>query len=164
MVKLKSVRLVDTSDISDGAVTTEKIANASVITDKIADSAVTLAKIAESAVGTTQLVDSAVTQAKIAAAAVGTDQIADSAVTQVKIAASAVGPVQVSNEVIQFGAAAIDSVATWITFPVAFPGTPEVVATGLDVTGVKISAVTAASFEWVASAAGSARWVAVYRG
>lgn len=103
MVRLKSVRLIDTSDISDGAV----------VTDKIADSAVTASKI--------------------------------------------------NADVVQYGAAAIDSVATWIQFPVTFPGIPEVVATGLNTTGVKVTAVTAGSFEWVAAAAGSARWVAIYR-
>jgi len=124
-----------------------------VSTDQIADGAVTSAKIAASAV----------TNPKIADGAVDTVKIADSAVTTIKIADGAVGPSKVAATVVQFGAAAINSVASWVVFPTAFPAEPEVVATGIDTTGVKILSVTAGSFEWVAAAAGSARWVAVYR-
>jgi len=123
MVRLKTVRLIDTTDISDGSVVTSKIADGAVVTSKIADAAVVAAKIAAEAV------------------------------TDSKIAPS----------VLQYGEAAIDSVATWVLFPSAFPGVPEVVAVGKDVTGVKITDITAGSFEWVAAAAGSAIWVALYR-
>jgi len=104
-------------------------------------------------VSTDQIADGAVTTAKIA----------DSAVTTIKIADGAVGPSKVAATVIQYGAAAINSVSGWVVFPTPFPGVPEVVATGIDTTGVKVLSVTEGSFEWVASAAGSARWTAVYR-
>jgi len=143
MVQLKSVQLIETTDIADGAVTTPKIA----------DSAVTNPKIADSAVSTSKIADSAVTNAKLA----------DSAVTSAKIADHEVKPPDVSPTVVQFGANAVDSVETWIVFPTAFPDTPEVVACGIDTTNVKVTSVEPGSFAWVAAAAGSARWIAVYR-
>jgi len=145
MVSLKTVRLIKTDDITDEAVTTQKIADSAVTNPKIADSAVTTAKI----------VDGAVTNPKIA----------DSAVTSAKIADGEVKPPDVSYQVIQFGEGAIDSVETWVTFPDgAFPGTPEVVACPIDVGVAKVTQVTPGSFAWVADVAGSARWIAVYRG
>ena len=92
-----------------------------------------------------------------------TKRIANGAITTPKLADDAVNYDKVGPTVIQFGSGAVDSVETWVVFPTAFPGTPEVVATGIDVAQVRVTNVTPGSFSWVAPSAGSARWVAVYR-
>lgn len=54
------------STVTDGSISTEKLAEQAVTTVTIADQAVTAAKIADGGVGTTQLAPEAVTGAKIA--------------------------------------------------------------------------------------------------
>lgn len=64
-------------NLSDGAITTEKIADSAVTTDKMADNAVTTAKIQDNAVTEAKIADEAVTGAKIAYKAIGGEKIAD---------------------------------------------------------------------------------------
>jgi len=144
MVKIKSVQRMEPTDIAEAAVTAIKIAAGAVETAKINDAAVETAKVADSAVET----------AKINDAAVETAKVADSAVEYGKI----------NDNFAQIGATAIDSVSTLVDFPTAFPASPEVMAIGVDVTGVKVQSVDTDSFEWIADAAGSARWFGVYKG
>lgn len=85
-------------NISDGVVTTDKLATEAVTTVKIDDAAVTTAKIATQAVTTAKIADQAITQDQIADdeiitvklqdSCVTTDKIADSNVTTAKIADS----------------------------------------------------------------------------
>jgi len=121
-------------------------------------------KVLSVRITTKQIEDQAVTTAKLANSAVTNAKLADPAVTSPKIADGEVKAPDVSPEVIQFGKDAIDSVETWVEFPTEFPGTPEVVAVGIDVDNVRVVDVTSGSFKWVAEASGSARWIAVYRG
>ena len=64
--------------VTDGAITTAKLADGAVTTPKIADDAVTSAKIADDAIGNAQLKDSAVS----------TDTMANGAITLTKISAT----------------------------------------------------------------------------
>lgn len=73
--------------ITEGAVTTAKLA----------DNAVTAAKITDSAVTTSKLADSAITTAKLADNVVTTSKIADSAITIDKIAAAAIDSTKIKN-------------------------------------------------------------------
>lgn len=67
---------VNTANLPDGSVSTNKLTNDAVTQDKIADDAV----------GTDQLIDLSVTEAKLAASAVTTDKILDGTITQAKLA------------------------------------------------------------------------------
>lgn len=79
----------DSGVITDGTVTTAKIA----------DDAVTAAKLAASAVVTASIVDDNVTQAKIADDAVGADQLAANAVVTASIADDAVTGDKLANNI-----------------------------------------------------------------
>jgi hypothetical protein len=78
------------TQITDGAITTGKLAAASVVADRIATSAITADKVAANAITTTKLAAGAVEAAKIAAGAVQAEKIAAGAVTADKIATNAV--------------------------------------------------------------------------
>lgn len=95
--------LVDTQQISDGAVATAKLAT----------SAVTQQKLDSESVGTTELIQDAVTNVKIATDAVDTAQLANSAVDSARLASSAVTAAKVASDAI--GSSEIDlSIApTW---------------------------------------------------
>ena len=96
-----------TGALSDGGVTTAKIATDAVTADKIADGAVTSAHIAADtivsgdiatgAVGATELADNAVDTAALQTNAVTTAKIADDAVTNAKIANDAVDTAQIAT-------------------------------------------------------------------
>jgi hypothetical protein len=114
---------VDTTQLANGAVTTEKItasgltaaalASDSVTTVKIADGAVTAAKIAAdsittsqlapNAVGASELADDAVDTAAIVNLAVTTAKLGDGSVTEVKLSASAVTNDKIANTTIAYG-------------------------------------------------------------
>jgi len=91
---------ITTAKLADDAVTAAKLASNAVVTASIVDDNVTQAKIADDAVGADQLaasavvtasiVDDAVTAAKLASSAVVTDSIVDDAVTAAKIASEPV--------------------------------------------------------------------------
>lgn len=85
-ILLGSVAQVGT--VSDGAITTEKIANGAITADKIADGTVIAADIADNAITTAKIIDNAVTTAKIADANVTTAKIADSAITSAKLSSN----------------------------------------------------------------------------
>ncbi|MBQ9393332.1 MAG: hypothetical protein IJU18_05005 [Oscillospiraceae bacterium] len=81
---------VGTTQLADGGVTTAKLASTAVTTAKIALLAVTTALIADGAVTTDKLGAGAVTGAKLANTAVDSTKLAASAVTAVKIADGAI--------------------------------------------------------------------------
>ena len=120
-------------------------------------------KVLSVRITTKQLEDSAVTSAKIADSAVTNPKIADSAITTTKIADGAVAPVDISPDFVKTGTCSVDSVETFVSFPAAFPGTPEVVAVGINVTGVRVTYVGANGFSVIADALGSARYIAIYK-
>ena len=76
---------VTTAKLADLSVTTPKIAELAVVTSKLADLAVTTAKVAEQAITTQKIHDLAVITQKIADLAVTTGKIADLAVTEPKM-------------------------------------------------------------------------------
>lgn len=84
---------VNTNDIADGAVTSQKIADGSVSTPKIADGAITTDKVSDSAVTSGKIADGAITSNKVADGAVTTGAIANGAVTDSKIT----GPISASK-------------------------------------------------------------------
>lgn len=92
---------VTTLKLADSAATALKIKTAAVNTVHLADSAATSIKIKGRAVNTVHLADSAVTARQIKTASVGNVHFADSAVTAIKIKSASVGNVHL-----------IDSVAT----------------------------------------------------
>lgn len=98
---------IQTANIPDGAVTTNKLASKAVTATKIATSTITAtqlassavsnAKIASNAVTTAKIADANVTTAKLATGAVTSDKLADGAVTTAKIATGAVGTTQLDD-------------------------------------------------------------------
>jgi len=76
--------------VKNGAITTEKIAQAAVTTTQLADNSVTTSKIVDFNVTTQKLAEGAVTSDKISGGAVTTTKIADKAVTEQKLADFAV--------------------------------------------------------------------------
>lgn len=74
-----------TAAIADGAVTSAKIADGTIVTGDISDGAITSAKIADGAIQTGDIADSAITSAKIADGTITTADIADGAITSAKI-------------------------------------------------------------------------------
>ena len=88
------------ADISNGAVTTAKIADLGVTEGKIAAGAVTGGKIADSAVATAKIADGAISTAKIADSAVATAKIADGAVASGKIADSAIATAKIVDSAV----------------------------------------------------------------
>lgn len=81
---------VDRAIISDGSVTTDKLADKAVTNGKLADRAVSWAKLEDSAVDTKKLTNFAVTTDKLDSEAVTTDKLADGAVAYGKINPNAV--------------------------------------------------------------------------
>jgi hypothetical protein len=112
-----SILPLQTTQISDNAVTAEKIADTAIITTKLADGSVTSAKIqdgtltavdladgsiiainiADGAVTTAKLADGAVTTSKLADAAVTAEKMADSTVVTDKLANGSVTPAKIDN-------------------------------------------------------------------
>ena len=76
--------------VKNGAITTEKIAQAAVTTTQLADNSVTTSKIVDFNVTTQKLAEGAVISDKISGGAVTTTKIADKAVTEQKLADFAV--------------------------------------------------------------------------
>ena len=87
---LATLSSVGTANITNHAVTEDKIAGGAVTAYQLADAAVQTAKIADGAVTTVKIADVAVTTAKIADVAVTTAKLADGAVTAAKLAAGAI--------------------------------------------------------------------------
>lgn len=95
--------LVDTNQISDGAVATAKLAAAGVTNNKLA----------ADAVDTTELIDAAVTNAKVALDAVDTPELADNAVDTTRLAASAVTAAKVAADAIGTSQLDLSIAPTW---------------------------------------------------
>jgi hypothetical protein len=118
----KNARVVDTDQITDGAitdkqirigaVTAEKLAPNSVITDKILNLAVTDIKLANNAVVTDKIQNGAVTADKIVDDAVVTDKIQDGAVTQAKLAPNSVVETKIADGAVTDTKLADDAVTT----------------------------------------------------
>ena len=83
--------------VCGGCVDTTDIANGAVTRDKIADEAVNFRKLAIGAVGTGRIADEAVTWRKIKPGAVGTGRLADGAVTTAKISDGSVTSAKIAN-------------------------------------------------------------------
>ena len=94
------VPMVDTDDIVDRSITSDKIALLAIITELIADLAVTTEKLANAAVTTPKLADLAVVTAKLAELAVTTDKLANGAVTNAKLADDAVETRNIKNRAV----------------------------------------------------------------
>lgn len=87
---LAYLSMVGTANITNHAVTEDKIAGGAITAYQLADAAVQTAKIADGAITTVKITDGAITTAKIADVAVTTAKLADGAVTAGKIAAGAI--------------------------------------------------------------------------
>lgn len=88
---------VETSQISDGAVTADKILDGAIITTKLDDGAVTSAKILDGTLTAVDITDGAITTIKVADSAVTMEKIADEAVTTSNIADSAIVTVKLAD-------------------------------------------------------------------
>jgi hypothetical protein len=77
---------IDTLHLSDGAVTSAKLAAGAVGTRELADQGVTSVKIADGTIGTIDLANSIVTEPKLTTGAVSTRALGDGQVTVVKLA------------------------------------------------------------------------------
>lgn len=97
---------VKTEHISNGAVTTPKIADEQVTSAKIKNSAVTTDKLATGAVTGSKLADNAVTGSKIRDGTVRSEKIASGAITQAKI-----GEQQVTGSRIKDGVITTEKIA-----------------------------------------------------
>ena len=93
--------LVTTAKLATGAVTTAKLATGAVTDEKIATGAVTDEKIATEAVTTAKLATRAVTDEKIATGAVTGEKIATEAVTTAKLATGAVTASKCAGDVVK---------------------------------------------------------------
>lgn len=87
---LAYLSMVGTENITNYAVTEDKIARGAVTAYQLAEEAVQTAKISDGAVTTVKIADAAVTTAKLADGAVTTAKLADGAVTAAKLAAGAI--------------------------------------------------------------------------
>lgn len=103
---------VTTDKLYDGAVTTGKIGTQAVTAEKLATDSVTTTKILNGAVTTDKLEAQAVTTAKIADLNVTTGKIADDAVTTVKIADGNVTTAKIADGNVTEGKLGTDSVTT----------------------------------------------------
>ena len=101
---------VTTAKITDANVTASKLASNSVETVKIADNAITNAKMADNSVDTAELADNAVSSAKIADSAVSSAKIASAAISSAKIASGAVGTSALADSGVTSGKLADSSV------------------------------------------------------
>lgn len=102
----RSAGFVDTANLADDAVTSDKIADGAVGSDHLGSGAVATAKIADGAVTEDKLGSGAVTVNKIGAGAVATAKLADGAVTTAKINSGAVSTVKIAD-----GAVTTDKIA-----------------------------------------------------
>jgi len=83
--------------VSDGLITTDKIADSAIITTKLANGTVTSTKILDGTITGIDMADSSIIAVKVADGAVTTDKIADGAITTDKIADDAVVTIKLAN-------------------------------------------------------------------
>ena len=109
-VQARYVQGLPSASPGEGSVGTTELADGAVTTDKLASLAVTLAKMADNSVGTNQIVADAVTTNEIADGGVATTNLADDAVSTAKIQDSAVGADQLAAGVFTTAKIADDAV------------------------------------------------------
>ncbi len=95
-----SILPLQTTQISDNAITTEKIADIAIITTKLADGNVTSAKIQDGTLTAVDLADGSIIAINIADGAVTTSKIADGAVTTAKLADDAVTTDKIGDDTV----------------------------------------------------------------
>lgn len=100
------VPLVETDDILNKAVTTEKIDDGAVTTEKLNDRAVSAEKIVDNSITTAKVADGAVTSPKLQSESITTEKVVDNAVTESKLATGAV-----TTQKILDGAVTTDKIA-----------------------------------------------------
>lgn len=81
--------LLATASIADGAVTSAKIADGTIVTADLADNAITSAKIVDGTIATVDIADNAITSAKIADGTITSADIADGTITDADISPTA---------------------------------------------------------------------------
>ena len=96
--KVNKTDQLDTTQIADQAVTTEKLENESVTTEKLDAASVTTDKVADANITTSKLADSSVETNKINNKAVTTEKLNDESVDNSKIAPNAVTSEKIKNE------------------------------------------------------------------
>ena len=96
--KVNKTDKLDTTQIADQAVTTEKLENESVTTEKLNAASVTTDKVADANITTSKLADSSVETDKINNKAVTTDKLNDESVDNSKIAPNAVTYDKIKNK------------------------------------------------------------------
>ena len=96
--KVNKTDQLDTTQIADQAVTTEKLDNESVTTEKLDAASVTTDKVADANITTSKLADSSVETDKINNKAVTTEKLNDESVDNSKIAPNAVTSEKIKNE------------------------------------------------------------------
>lgn len=96
--KVNKTDKLDTTQIADQAVTTEKLENESVTTEKLNAASVTTDKVADANITTSKLADSSVETDKINNKAVTTEKLNDESVDNSKIAPNAVTSEKIKNE------------------------------------------------------------------
>jgi len=148
--------------VIDGRLATRRIINSSITHPKMADSAIDTAELVDAAVKAAKLAASAVVSGKIADGAVdATAKLADSIVATSKILDGDVTDPKLNSLFQSQNLVSIDSVETYVSFPVAYSDTPVVAtAPGPGVTYARVTDVTPGSFAWVGDASGSASWFA----
>lgn len=96
--KVNKTDQLDTTQIADQAVTTEKLENESVTTEKLNAASVTTDKVADANITTSKLADSSVETDKINNKAVTTEKLNDESVNNSKIAPDAVTYDKIKNK------------------------------------------------------------------
>lgn len=96
--KVNKTDQLNTTQIADQAVTTEKLENKSVTTEKLDAASVTTDKVADANITTSKLADSSVETDKINNKAVTTEKLNDQSVDNSKIAPNAVTSEKIKNE------------------------------------------------------------------
>jgi hypothetical protein len=103
---------LQTTQISDNAITSKKIADSAIITTKLADGSVTSAKIQNGTLTAVDLADGSIITIKIADGAVTTAKIADGAVTASKIENSAVIGSKIADRAVTTAKVADDAITS----------------------------------------------------
>lgn len=96
--KVNKTDQLDTTQIADKAVTTEKLENESVTTEKLDAASVTTDKVADANITTSKLADSSVETKKINNKAVTTEKLNDGAVDNTKLSPNAVTSEKIKDE------------------------------------------------------------------
>jgi hypothetical protein len=110
---------INTNQIVDGAVTTAKIADATIIAAKLVEGLIGTSKLADNAVVTSKIADNAINAAKILDGSVGAAELANNAVTVDKILNAAITAAKIAPGVIppNIGIAIASNLANGATVP-----------------------------------------------